>query len=42
VIVLANGATLILLGIILYFKLRYPQQGSERIPDAGITWRGRS
>jgi len=29
VIVLANGATLVLLSIILYFKLRYPHDAQE-------------
>ena len=29
VIILANGATLVLLSIILYFKLRYPHDAKE-------------
>lgn len=41
-IVLANGATLVLLGIILYFKLRSPHDANEEKPRSGtreeVTW----
>jgi MtN3 and saliva related transmembrane protein len=36
VIILANGATLVLLGVILYFKLRYPHDANERGEREGM------
>lgn len=39
VIVLANGVTLALLAIILYFKLRYPERAPDRQADVKVAWR---